>query len=71
MTELHASKQAREVKLFSQQGGKTGEVQHNQHVNRFGTLQVTGADESKAAVNKDQESTSSTLQWDEKATGSG
>lgn len=34
VTKSHASKKAREEKLFSQQGGKTGKVQHNQHGNR-------------------------------------
>ena len=37
----------------------------------FETLQVAGAEEAKAGVNQDWESTSSTLQWNEKARGSG
>jgi len=37
----------------------------------FEIFQVRGAEEAKAGVNQDWESTSSTLQWDEKARGSG
>lgn len=52
MTESHANKKAREGKLFSQQGAKLEKFSTISMAIGFETLQVTGAEEAKAGVNK-------------------
>lgn len=49
----HASKKARERKLFSQQGGKLEKFSTVSTAIGFETLHVTGAEKAKAGVNQD------------------